>query len=92
MRRMAWQAVSVRPYLQHERARLARLLIAAVRVKVLPRVGGGAVRQGHTLVHFSAQRKQFVWVTLGTLSTYVGHNSSQTGHKTAQGPGRFRLS
>jgi hypothetical protein len=36
-----------------------------------------------TLVHFSAQRKHFLWDTLGTFSRYMGHNSSQTGHITA---------
>ena len=39
-----------------------------------------ACRQGLTLVHFSAQRKHFLWDTLGTFSTYMGHtgNSKQT--------------
>jgi len=37
-------------------------------------------RQGLTLVYFSAQHKHFLWDTLGTFSTCVGHNSSQTGH------------
>ena len=40
-------------------------------------------RQVFTLVHFSAQRQHFLWDTLGTFSRWMGHDSSQTGHKTA---------
>ena len=46
-------------------------------------IGDKAVRQGLALVHFSAQRKHFLWDTLGTVSRQMGHNSTQTGHKTA---------
>jgi hypothetical protein len=41
------------------------------------------VRQGLTLVLFSAQRKHFMWDTLGTCNRYMGHNSSQSGRRTA---------
>jgi hypothetical protein len=44
-------------------------------------------RQGLTLVHFSAQRKYLLWATIGASvcgdTSSMGHNSSQTGHKTA---------
>ena len=39
--------------------------------------------QGLTLIHFSAQRKNFLWDTLGTCSIHMGPNSSQTGNKRA---------
>jgi len=39
--------------------------------------------RGLTLVHFSPQRKQVLWDTLGTLCTYMGYDSSQIGHKMA---------
>jgi len=39
--------------------------------------------QGLTLIHFSAQCERFLWVPLGTFSRYMGHNSPQSGHKTA---------
>jgi hypothetical protein len=58
---------SVRPYL-------------GVVVDVAPR-GEEAARQGLTLVHFLAQRKHFLWDTLGTFSRWMGHDSSETGHK-----------
>ena len=44
-------------------------------------VGGGAylveftAGDDITLVHFSAQRKHFLWDTLGTIRSYIGHNS-----------------
>ena len=41
------------------------------------------LRQGLSLVHLSAQRKHFLSDVLGTFSRQMGHNSSQTGHKTA---------
>ena len=37
--------------------------------------------QGLTVVHFPAQRKHFLWDTLGTFIRNMGHKSSQTGHK-----------
>ena len=49
-------------------------------------------RHGLTLVHFSAQRKQYLWDTLGTFNRYMGHNSSQPGHKTVRCKKRFRFS
>ena len=48
--------------------------------------------QGLTLVHFSAQRKHYLWDTFGTFSRQMGHKSSQTGHKTAHWPEWLRLS
>jgi hypothetical protein len=44
-----------------------------------------ATRMGQrlTLVHFSPQRKHFVWDTSGPFSGLLGHYSSQSGHKTA---------
>ena len=47
--------------------------------------------QGLTLVNFSAQRKNLLRDTSGAISRYMGHNSSQTGHKTAHIPKRLRL-
>jgi hypothetical protein len=40
--------------------------------------------QGFPLVHFSAQRKHCLSVTLGAFSIYMGHNSSHLDTMTAQ--------
>ena len=48
--------------------------------------------QGLKVVHFSAQRKHFLWDMMGTFSRYVGHASSQTEHKMVHWPERLRLS
>ena len=39
--------------------------------------------EGLTLVHFSDHRKHSFWNTMATFIRYMGHKSSQTGHKTA---------